>query len=538
MKGSFVGRRKFLSLVAAAPFGLAEMASGSHTLRFPFVETAPARLTILLDEPLGTINPRVYGQMTEHIGQVIYGGVWVGPNSKIPNVNGLRTDTIEALKRVKPSVVRWPGGCFADAYQWEDGIGPPPKRPLRHNLWWLRDEPNTFGTDEFLEWCKLLNAEPFLTANVGTGSPAEALNWLEYCNGTGNGTYAQMRARNGHADPYGVRLWGIGNENWGCGGLFSPSEYAQRFRQYALYFKRMGLSSDTELVGVGSIEEGWNAKFLDAVGPGLPYLDLLSIHKYFRHGPSITFSDAEYIGLMLDLTEFERLIRSALVAIDEVEPRRAKYPVFGKMPRNKPISLVIDEWGVWHSDAKIEDGFRENGTLRDAIFAASSLNLFHQYAQRVTMTNVAQVTNCLQSLILTDGAQLTLTPTFYVYEMYRDHQGAQSLRTELSNTAQISDSRQSRPALSASASRSANSMLITIANQSRGDGAELRITIRGGHVASATATNLTGPNVRSQNTIQEPRTVVPKPAKVEIDGGELIAHLPASCVQAIRVRLD
>ena len=192
-----VKRREFLSLMAVAPLGVAEMASASRVLRYPFAETAPATLAVLLDEPLGTINPRVYGQMTEHIGRVIYEGTWVGPDSKIPNIKGLRIDAMDALKRVKPSVIRWPGGCFADAYQWEDGIGPPKDRPLRHNHWWLREEPNTFGTDEFLEWCKLLNAEPFLTANVGTGSPAEALNWFEYCNGTGNTKYAQMRAKNG-----------------------------------------------------------------------------------------------------------------------------------------------------------------------------------------------------------------------------------------------------------------------------------------------------------------------------------------------------
>jgi alpha-N-arabinofuranosidase len=199
--------------------------------------------------------------------------------------------------------------------------------------------------------------------------------------------------------------------------------------------------------------------------------------------------------------------------------------------------LVIDEWGVWHSDATIADGFRENGTLRDAIFAASSLNLFQQYAQRVTMTNIAQVTNCLHALILTDGAQMTLTPTFHVYEMFRDHQGAQSLRAELANTAMISKGERSRPAISASASRSKDSILITLVNQSPTNEAELRISLRGAHVASATATSLTGPNVRSQNTIQEPQTVAPKPAKVRVDGGDLIAQLPAASVQAIRVQL-
>ena len=460
-----IERRKFLGLLAAAPLCLAAP-SGS-------AETAPANLTVLVDEPIGAINPRIYGQFTEYIGRVIYEGIWVGPQSKIPNVKGYRIDTMEALKRIHPTVFRWPGGCYADTYKWEDAVGPVQQRPLSRNTWWLRDEPNTFGTDEFLQWCERMNTEPYIAVNVGSGSPSEALNWLEYCNATGKTTYAQMRVRNGRAKPYGVRLWGIGNESWGCGGLMSPAEYAEHFRQYAVYFKRMGMSSDTELVGVGHIEEGWNAKVLDAIGAGLPYLDHLSIHKYFRRGPSTTFSDAEYTNLMLDLTEFENLIRSALSAIDEVEPRRAKYPVFGDMPRNKPIGLVIDEWGVWHSDATFGEGFRENCTLRDAIFAASCLNLFHQYAQRITMTNVAQVANCLQSLILTDGGKMTLTPTFYVYEMYRDHQGAQSLRTELSNTAHISTATQSRPGHSVHRPRVREiRSLITAVNQSSGDDAE------------------------------------------------------------------
>lgn len=524
-------RRTFLSLLAAAPLCYSRsFPSGSGPSGSP-------RLTVLAEEPIGRINPRVYGQFTEHIGKVVYEGIWVGTDSTIPNVGGLRTDTIEALKRVKPAVVRWPGGCFADAYDWRNGVGPASQRPIRHNVWWLRDEPNTFGTDEYLEWCQLIGAEPFLTVNVGTGSPADALNWLEYCNGAGNGTYAQLRVRNGHKEPYGVRLWGIGNENWGCGGLFSPAEYAHSFRDYAVYFKRMGLSSDVDLVGVGSIEDGWNEKFLDAVGPGLPYLDYLSIHKYFRRGPSTTFSEADYISLMLDLTEFESLITTSLAAIDEVAPRRAKYPVFGKMPRNRPIELVIDEWGVWHSDAVIADGFREKGTLRDAIFAASALNLFHQYAARLTMSNIAQVTNCLHALILTDGPSLTLTPTYFVYEMFREHQGAQSLRTELSNPGEISNGSSSRPSLSASASCSGNSLLVTLANQNPIEATELRIGLRGARATAATATVLTGPNVRSQNTPDQPQTVAPKSGSVRLGNEDLIVALPAGSVVAVRAQL-
>ena len=523
-----IDRRTFLAMLAAAPCSLARPSSSSP---------ASSNLTVLLNEPIGTIDPRVYGQFAESIGRLIYEGIWVGPDSKIKNLNGYRLDTMQALKRVRPAVFRWPGGCFADTSHWEEGVGPDRDRPVRRNLWWRGDDPNTFGTDEFLRWCTLLQAEPYLSVNVGTGSPSEALNWLEYCNGTGDSLYPAMRKRNGHPEPYGVRLWGIGNESWGCGGLFTPAEYAEKFRQYAVYFKRMGMSSDTELVGVGHTENRWNPQFLEALGGGLPYLDHLSIHHYFRRGKSTTFSDQDYANLMLDLVPFESMIREALTAIDDVEPRRSKVPVFGNMPR-KPIGLVIDEWGIWDEDAPISDGFSQKGTLRDAILAGSCLNLFHKYANRISMTNIAQVIDCLQSLILTDGAAMTLTPTYYVYEMYGAHQGGQSLRVQLSNTAEISDGKQSRPALSASASRSGDSLLITIVNQDPNDGADLRIDLRGAQAAAATATNLSGPSTRSENTLSQPETVVPQPSKVNVTAEGLIAQIPARSVQAISVKLS
>ena len=488
-------RRTFLATLAAAP------------LRAQQPQTA---LTVLPAEELGTISPRIYGHFTEHIGRLIYEGIWTG--------SGYRQDTMRALERIRPAVFRWPGGCFADAYHWEDGVGP--NRTARPNHWWLRDEPNTFGTDEFLKWCEQLHAEPYLSVNLGTGDPAEALHWLEYCNGAGETSYAKMRARNGRAKPYGVKFWGIGNENWGCGGLFTAAEYAQRFRQYAVYFKRMGMSPELELVGVGHTADNWNRKFLDAVGGGLPYLNHLSVHRYFRRGHSTQFTDADYSNLMQDLTVFESLIGDCLAAIDEVEPRRSKTPVFGKMPYRK-MGLILDEWGVWHDDARIEDGFSQKGTLRDALFAASCLNLFHKYAGRISMTNIAQVINCLQSLILTDGASMTLTPTFHVYEMYRGHQGAQSVRVEMSKAAE----------LSASASRRGDSLLITLVNQRPTEDTDVEIALRGVRATQATAINLTGPGVRSQSASQQP-------APVEIQAGKLVAKLTARSVLAIHVKLS
>lgn len=510
-----MNRRKLLALLAATP------------LRG---QKPTAQLTIVANEELGTISPRIYGQFTEHIGRLIYEGIWVGTDSKIANQNGYRLDVIEALKRVRPGVFRWPGGCFADAYNWEDGVGPQKQRPIRRNHWWPREEPNSFGTDEFLQWCEMLSAEPYLSINVGSGTVEQALNWLEYCNGTGQSKYAAMRARNGRSKPYGVRLWGIGNENWGCGGLFTPSEYAQQFRQHAVYFKRMGMSADSELVGVGHTADNWNRKFLEACGGALPYLDHLSVHRYFRRGHSTKFTDADYLSLMLDLNAFEALIKDALAAMDEVEPRRAKIPVFGKMPR-KPMGLILDEWGVWHEDAPIEDGFRQEGTLRDALFAASCLNLFHRYASRISMTNIAQVINCLQSLILTAGPQMTLTPTFHVYEMYRGHQGAKSIRVDFTDAPEFSDGKQKLPSLSASASRVEGSLLLTVVNQDPKQDAEVRIGLRGVRVGGADATNLTGSDVRSG-------VETPRPWKVEIRGADLIAQVPARSVQAIRMKVS
>ena len=515
-------RRAFVGLLAGTP---ALRAQG------PEVE-----VRINLREETATINPLIYGHFAEHIGRVIYEATWIGADSPIPNQDGLRLDTLEALKRVRPAVIRWPGGCFADTYHWEDGVGPPEDRPTRRNHWWQRDEPNTFGTAEFVRWCKLLGAEPYPSVNVGSGSVSEALNWLHYCNGSEDTGYAGLRRSHGQAEPYGVKWWGIGNENWGCGGLFSPQELAQRFRQYAVYFKRLGLTQGLQLVAAGHNAPGWNLKFLQAVGPGLPYLDHISFHRYFRRGHSTEFTDAEYLELMLDVTDFEKLIQESLQAIDQVEPLRAKMRVFGPLKPNS-IGLVIDEWGAWHSDPVIEDGFSQRGVMREALFAASCLNLFHRYAGRIVMTNIAQVANCLHSLILTKESRMAVTPTFHVYEMYRPHQGARALRTEIAKSSAIGLGDRTQATVSVSASKSGREVLLTLVNQHSTETVDAAVAFTGGDIENATARSLAGPSVRAENTVEQPSVVVPQRVAVGLEPHGLRLLLRPGSVQAVTLRL-
>ena len=504
-----VDRRTFLALAGG---GIAARAQQPAT-----------RLDVLVNEEIGKISPLIYGQFAEHVGNLIYDGIWVGPSSGIRNRQGLRLDTLEALQKIQPGVVRWPGGCFADAYHWEEAVGPPASRIHRRNHWWNRDEPNTFGTDEFLAWCRLLGTQPYLSVNVGSGSVAEALNWVEYCNGTGS-HYADLRARNGHAEPYGVKWWGIGNENWGCGGLFTASEYAQQFREYSIYFKRFGMSDDKELVGVGHTPE-WNQEFLDKAGPGLPYLNHLSIHHYFRRGRTTQFSDDEYHALMRDLTPFEEEIRTAISALQKADQRRAKIAVFGTM-KLRPLGLVIDEWGVWDSESTPQNNFLQNGPLREALFAASCLNLFQRYCDRISMTNIAQAINVLQALIITDGPSMILTPTYHVYRMYLPHQNATCVRTE-----------PREGSISVSASKAGNRLFVTLANSSLTEDVDLEVTIRGGKPSQVEATNLTAASVRTQNTLEHPDAASPRPWKARIGAPGLILNIPAKSVQAVSIGL-
>jgi alpha-N-arabinofuranosidase len=414
-----------------------------------------AALSIRADQTLGAISPHLYGHFAEHLGRCIYDGIWVGEDSAIPNDGGLRLDTVEALRAVKAPDLRWPGGCFADDYHWEDGIGPREERPRRMNLWWGREEPNHFGTDEFIRFCRLIEAEPYLCMNVGSGTPFEQKSWVEYCNYVGETHYAQLRQALGNPGPHNVSWWAVGNENWGCGGRFQPEEYAREYRRFACYLRRTS-PIPLQLVGCGHTTPDWNRRFLTTLGCW-DLMDHLSIHRYYSRGHQTDFSEDEYYGLYAEASFVEDDLRTTAGALDDIV-------------REKPIGIVLDEWGVWHPQAG--DGLEQINTHRDALAAAGVLDTLNRWSRRVTMANLAQTINVLQCLLHTDGERLWKTPTYHVFDLYQAHMGHEAVECLVEAPAVSSHRSDGRevdlPLLSASASVAPDrqSVAVTLTNRS------------------------------------------------------------------------
>jgi len=507
-------------------------------------------LTVKLDEVIGTINPNIYGHFIEHQGRCIYPGIWVGYHSKIPNVNGLRKDVVEALKRIKAPVIRWPGGCFADVYHWEDGIGPIDQRPRCPSLSWgrppcLGEESNEFGTDEFMMFCKSVGAEPYLCINVGSGSPEEARSWLEYCNYAGSSRYAKLRAKNGHPKPFGVKYWGVGNESWGCGGLFDPTYYAWEYRRFANFLK--GADPSIQLIACGHTSRDWNFKFMenlrDDFGYWIDLIDHLSIHYYFRHnsfGGDVEFTDEQYFNLLLDVQNLEYQIQQTINIVDFFSEKR------------KNIGIVVDEWGVWHPQATCKSELYQQNTLRDAILAAVVLNLFNKYSDKVVMANIAQAVNLLQSLCLTKGEKTVLTPTYYVYDLYKSHMGSKALKVEIQSPIIKIHSprggleRKLKPlqALDASASlREDGNLVITLVNQSLKEDLETEIRLVGARVCSEEVFEevelviLNAEDVREYNDFNAPNKVIPKEDTLKIKGRILKYVVPKHSISRLVLML-
>jgi alpha-L-arabinofuranosidase len=546
-------RREFLRSSALATVGgaatLTLAGESISTHRMAGLQPPPGwKIWVDVEEVLGEINRNIYGHMIEHVGRAAYDGTWVGDDASIPHDSGLRKDAIEAFRRLRAPVVRWPGGCFADAYHWPDGVGPRVKRPKRRNLWWGQDEPNSFGTDEFIRFCRLAEAEPYLSINVGTGTVQEALNWLEYCNSDKDTEYTRLRAANGHPAPYGVRYWGIGNETWGCGGLFTPDDYAREYLRYALYLKHWmwpskGISAvPIELIAVGHTGEKWNQIFLENVRNWLTLVDHLSIHHYYRD-PSqpletppgglpvsgdVQFSDKEYYVLVNRTSEMERHLQAAVDVISYYSAGRKK------------IGLIVDEWGTWHPQATFETGFYQQNTLRDAIIAGSTLNLFNRRCRDIVMANLAQAFNVLQAVGLTKGPAMVLTPTFYVMEMYRLHQGASLVRSRINTPSYEIDGgarKTVREAVNVSCSLARNRLLLTAVNEELTRDLEFQIELRGARPHSARGLRLWSQNVRDHNTFDHPARIKPTSFTPWLKGGEFRVQLPAHSVSAVEVEL-
>ncbi len=490
-----------------------------------------ATLTILLDEPIGTIRPELHGQFAEHLGACIEGGIWVGEDSAIVNVGGIRSDVLEALKRLRPPVLRWPGGCFADDYHWEDGVGPRRDRPRRVNLWWGQDiECNQFGTHEFIQLCRYLGAEPYIAGNVGSGTVREMRDWMEYCNFAGDSTLARRRAANGSPMPFNVRYWGVGNENWGCGGNFCPEDYAAEYKRYATYLRDFsGIQPYLIACGPDGNNAEWTRRFFAKLA-NCPRIQAFAAHYYCgTAGPSATEFDAhQWYELLEKAARVEQLILDQRTLMDCFDPQRR-------------IALILDEWGTWHfpTPGRNPAHLWQQSTLRDALVAAITLDAFNRHADKLAMANIAQMVNVLQALILTDGDRMLLTPTYHVYDLYREHQGARSVRVQIEAPAvafAVGAERRQIPGLLASASTRGDQLLLTVVNPHATFPIECEIRIERAKAREASAQVLTHDELTAHNTFDAPQNVTPEEVLVEA-AAEWRFTFAARSVTAIRMRL-
>ncbi|MEA2598564.1 MAG: alpha-L-arabinofuranosidase [Thermomicrobiales bacterium] len=471
-----------------------------------------ATLVVRADDPIGIISPRLYGHFAEHLGRCCYDGLWVGGDcTDLPHEAGFRRDLLDALRAMPVPLLRWPGGCYADHYHWRDGIGPPAERPRRLGMscGLQVEDDNGLGTHEFLRLCALLGAEPYLTGNVGTGTPQELCDWVEYCNSALDTTLARERVANGAPAPFGVRLWGVGNENWGCGGNYDAASYAREYRRYVTMLRHV--DSSAELVVCG-YDDAWNQELLETLGKHTSLVDHLSIHSYWIHGgPEIAFDDRQYDTLLAEARATETFVARTAALLDE-------------LPGGRRIGVALDEWGVWHPEARpwgpgevtrrTSTTYEQANTLRDALAAAVALEGFHRQCRVLSMANLAQIVNVLQAPVMTDGTCIWRTPTYHVFRLHAPHIGATALPVEVTAGPSLSDG---TSAISATASRDDQGLAITVINQDRHRAAEVRILGSEGSGA-ASGLILTADHPSAGNDAEAPDRVVPVPLVVDRDG--------------------
>ena|SRR5271165_593629 len=506
-----------------------------------------SRVEVLLEEPLGTISPDIYGHFTEHLGGVIYDGIWVGPDSKVANVDGLRKELVEHMRKIKAPVIRYPGGCFADSYDWRDGIGPADKRPRRSNFWGTI-EPNRFGTNEFVHLCKLIGSQPYLAANLRSLPAAEFYRWVEYCNSpAGSTTLAETRAAAGFAEPFHVRFWGVGNESWGCGGNFTPQEYAVEFRRFATWVPRF--TEDLAFVASGPSDDGWDwtREFLQEIvrkGPDqLKSIYGLALHYYtwnLSRGRTHDWDEGKGDALKFDTVDWYELLREGQV-IDSLI--NGHWQVMGETDRQHHIKLVIDEWGPWYrpgSEATPGDILEQTPTLRDAVFSAMTLDIFHQHPEKIAMANCAQLINCLNSLYLAHEDKFCITPVGHVFDLYSAHQGGQSLRVVFSAPSVHYD-RDGKPAsfwgLKGSASLRDKDLVVTVVNPHVSEARETELGVRGAGIQSGSVTVLTHSDIHAHNSFEQREVVHPESRALEIKKGNLTHTFPPASVTKLALRL-
>ena len=487
------------------------------------------RLVIHADQAKETINRNIYGHFSEHLGRCVYEGYWVGEDSPIPNVRGIRQDVVAALKKIQTPVLRWPGGCFADDYHWKDGIGPRPNRPTIVNVHWGGvTENNHFGTHEFLDLCEQLGCAPYICGNVGSGSVQEMRDWVEYVTFDGISPMADLRKKNGREKPWKLPYFGVGNENWGCGGNMTPEYYADQYRRYATYVRGLGGNRVFKIAcGPNGFDYKWTEVLMRDAGR---QMNGLALHYYCGTGRK-SRSATQY-----EEGDWFHLLRSAL-RIEELVTKHSE--IMDKYDAQKRVALIVDEWGTWHAvEPGTNPGFLyQQNSLRDALVAGLTLNIFNQHADRVKMANIAQTINVLQAMILTDKEKMILTPTYHVYEMFTVHHDAKRLPTELEAVAYRFDQDQI-PGLNASASRDKDGKIhVTLCNLNPSATAEVSCELQGAKAAGLKGRVLTAPAITSHNTFDQPEVVKPAAfTAFKTTETGFTASLPAKSVVVLAVQ--
>ena len=499
------------------------------------------KLTINDENELSTIAPEIYGHFSEHLGRCIYEGMYVGENSDIPNVNGMRKDVVDALKAIEVPVLRWPGGCFADEYHWKYGIGDKSKRKKMINTHWGGVvEDNSFGTHEFFELCRQLGCKTYVNGNLGSGTVQEMSEWVEYMTFNGVSPMADMRKANGHEEAWTVDFFGVGNENWGCGGNMTPEHYANEYRRYQTYVRNYDPQKPIAKVCCGANvddvhwTEGVMSTCFDHVPPQFHgFMDFISLH-YYTHpegweikGSATDFDEEVWYKTLKKTLHMDKLIDMHSAIIDQYDPE-------------KKIGLSVDEWGTWYTvEPGTNPGFLyQQNTLRDALVAGINLNIFNKRSDRVKMACLAQIVNVLQSVILTEGEKMVKTPTYHVFHMYRHHQGAKLLDSALTGVNEIGIGEWMVPEVHESVSKKDGIITITLNNLSAKEAKEITVSLTGKESYELVEANVvTSDDIHTYNTFDEPNKIEEKSfSGVQISKNELTIKLPKASVVEIRIK--
>ena len=515
--------KRFAALAAAASLAMlyAPLAAQDVTVSVAATESGP------------TISKHMFGQFAEHLGTGIYGGVWVGTDSDIPNVRGIRTDVVTALKALKIPNVRYPGGCFADEYHWRDGVGPDRRSTVNAN-WGGAIEPNTFGTHEFFDFLDMIDSEAFISVNVGSGTIQEAADWVGYMTADTRSSAGQDRAVNGRETPYKIAFLGLGNENWGCGGNMTPEHYVDLMKRHARFDRNYnpaqaeGTGKEMRRIAVGP--NGDDTSYTEAVMKAWAGRDWswsiegLSLHYYSVPEwppslPSVNFGEDDYALILQTTLKMDELVRTHSAIMDKYDP-------------DKQVPLVVDEWGVWLAeDPGTPEGFlQQQNSLRDALVAALNFNIFARHADRVRGANIAQMVNVLQAMILTDGPRMVLTPTYHVHKMYLPMQDAAFLPVAF-EPGEYRHAGITLPGVDAVAFRDTTGKLwLSLVNLDPAKAKDIEIDVPGLSIRRASGEMLTGPEIYSINTYERSNVVVPERIEGTVSGDRVRVSLPAKSV--------